>query len=139
MTVSILTRERGTVMRCNGCGATCTTASIRKSACRAYGATLGWIRGLDKGSGTRDSETGRRSNTLNDYCPDCAVIERERDTARKAVGAARRARRAELAKLSPEDRLAERRRVKNAASKRYRERAKQVAADMKLLADRCSQ
>jgi hypothetical protein len=139
MTVSILTRDRGTVMRCNGCGATCTTASIRKSACRAYGASLGWIRGLDPGSGTPLSDGGRRSNTLNDYCPTCANVERSRYEARKADGAARRARRAELAKLSPEARLAERRRVKNAASKRYRERAKQVAADMKLLADRCSQ
>jgi len=126
MSVSILTRERGTVIRCNGCGSTCTTASIRKSACRAYGASLGWIRGLDPGSGTPLSDGGRPANTRNDCCPTCAVGERERRDARKAVGAARRARRAELAKLSPEAKLAERRRVKNAAAKRSRDRKKQV-------------
>jgi Zn-finger nucleic acid-binding protein len=136
MTVSILTRERGTVMRCNGCGVTCTTASIRKSACRAYGATLGWIRGLDPGSGTPLSEGGRPSNTRNDYCPTCANVERSRYDVRKAVGAARRARRAELAKLSPEERMAERRRVKNAASKQSRDRKKQTAGTMAEMADR---
>lgn len=138
MSVSILTRERGTSMRCNGCNAGLSCGSIRKTAVRTYGASLGWIRGLDKGSGHRDSETGRRSNTLNDYCPKCAVIERDRDAARKAVGAARRNRRAELAKLSPEAKLAEHRRVKNEAARRRRKQAKQVAADMKLLAERCS-
>lgn len=65
MSVTILPRELGAVLCCNGCDKTLRTAQILKGAIRAYATTIGWGRGL------------RRKNKRRDLCDDCMPGERE--------------------------------------------------------------
>jgi hypothetical protein len=104
------------------------TGNVRIRVNRLHAAGLGWCRGLDKGSGTKDSETGRPSNRRWDLCPAHALAERDRHLERNAASIARRARRAELAKMPPTMRLAEARTMANKAAKRRREAAKAAVA-----------
>lgn len=127
MSVRLHPRETGATMRCNysGCVETLTTGQCGVRLIRAYAKTVGWIRGLDPGSGSSDG--GRPSNRRWDVCPVHAVEELAAQERRQATGAARRARRDELRGMTPEERLAETKRVRN-ASARKRYRAKKAAA-----------
>jgi sRNA-binding protein len=91
MTATILSRDRGAALRCNydGCPHGITTAQIQAGLIRAYAASVGWIRGLDSGSGSPDTG-GRPANRRWDICPEHAVVERERAKQRKLAADERR-------------------------------------------------
>ena len=129
MTVTIHPRETGATIRCDyhDCPRILTTGQILIRPIRAYASTLGWIRGLDPGSGGPDDEDGRPPNTKCDICPVHAVDERRKRDERNTASNARRARRDELRKMSFEERLQETRRVRNAAAKARRKRKRQLA------------
>jgi len=129
MTVTIHPRETGATIRCDyhGCPRILTTGQILIRPIREYASTLGWIRGLDPGSGGPNDENGRPSNLKHDICPVHAVDERRNRDKRNAASNARRARRDELHKMSLEERLQETRRVRNAAAKARRKRKRQLA------------
>lgn len=63
MSVKLLPRQRGCVLRCNGCDASLHTGQIQKGLVRVYAKTLGWGRGL-------------RLRKRRDLCPVCMVGER---------------------------------------------------------------
>jgi hypothetical protein len=128
MTVTIHPRETGATVRCDyhACSAKLTTGQILIRPIRAYAKTQGWIRGLDPGSG--DADGGRPSNRRWDVCPTHAIDERRKCDERRQAGAARRARRDDLLKMTPEERTAERRRLANAAAKARRAKQKALKA-----------
>lgn len=131
MSVSILSRNRGVCLRCNydGCLASVTTAQVQAKLIRAYAPTVGWIRGLDPGSGSGKLGTGRPANRRWDICPEHAVIERERAAERKLASDERRAERSRPP--TPEvlaERKLKRQTKANAAAKARRLRRKAAAA-----------
>lgn len=130
MTVTLHPRETGATVRCNyhGCHRTLTTGQVLIGQIRAYARSLGWIRGMDPGSGGPDDENGRPSNVRWDICPTHAVDERRKYEERNAAKHARIARRDDLRRMSFEDRLADQRRVRNAAAKARRKRHKESKA-----------
>jgi len=124
MTATILTRNRGACLRCNydNCPHGVTTAQIQAKLIRGYAASVGWIRGLDPGSGSPDTG-GRPANRRWDICPEHAIIERERAKARKLAADERRKERAKPPTPEVMAERALRRRTKaNAAAKARRAR-----------------
>lgn len=77
MSCRLLERQRGAILECNGCDATLITGQIEKRLIRAYGASIGWIRGLWGGSRKVPS------TKKHDYCPSCAPAERAALAAKK--------------------------------------------------------
>ena len=136
MSVTIHAREMGATVRCNyhGCKATLTTGRIGVRAIRAYAKTQAWIRGLDPGSGTIDSEGGRPSNRKWDVCPEHAGVERRARDERRVAGSMRRLRRDELRKIPPADRLEARRVARNTAARVSRVNRKALKAAAKAVA-----
>ena len=130
MTVTLHPRETGATVRCDyhGCHRQLTTGQILIKPIRAYARSLGWIRGLDPGSGGPDNENGRPSNTQCDICPTHAVEERRKCDERNTAKNARRARRDALARMTFAEKLADQRRVRNASAKARRKRRKESAA-----------
>jgi len=130
MTVTIHPRETGATIRCDyhGCPHRLSTGQILIGPIRAYAKTVGWIRGLDPGSGGPDSENGRPSNRTDDICPTHAVEERRKHEERTASRRAWRERRDARAKMTLEEKLADQRRVRNAAAKARRDRKRKLAA-----------
>lgn len=126
MTARRLPRELGCVLTCNypGCAARLQTGQIHLRGIRVYAATLGWIRGLDRGWHGKDG-SGRASNLRWDICPEHAAVERQRKTERDARTEARRLAHAENSQRTPEERLAHRREMHK---KRQRERREQERA-----------
>lgn len=128
MTVTIHPRETGCTLRCNyaGCTQALTTGQIQVKLIRAYAKAVGWIRGLDKGSGS--GETGGRSpNRRWDICPVHAVEEQAALVERKRVAAEARAARHAALKLSLPERIAKQKLARNAAAKARRARKKAAA------------
>lgn len=120
MTVTIHPRETGATVRCNyhGCPHTLVTGQILVSAIRAYAKSVGWIRGLDKGSG--DADGGRPSNRRWDICPEHAVKERRSYDERSAAQIARRKKRDELLAMPLPERAARAKAMRAEARKRHR-------------------
>lgn len=93
MTVSVLPRQLGARLSCNhpGCDECLVTGQIVKRGLRVYAHSIGWIRGMDPGSGNRTSVNGRKANGRWDICPAHAVEEIAKRDARLARGAEMRA------------------------------------------------
>lgn len=134
MSVHIQPRELGATLRCDyhNCPAVLVTGQILVRAIRKYALTVGWIRGMDPGSGDPDT-FGRPSNLRADICPEHAVEEKRRWTERNAAKLARQDRRRLRAQMTYEERLADDRAMANAAAKKRRKKRKQQAAQLTAL------
>lgn len=112
MTVEILSRSRGAVIRCTACKQSMTTGQIQIKILRTYAKSIGWGRGSDPGTPYRAPRPARASvrgidgkvieraqpalaeipgrprTTGYDLCPDCLKIDldamAERKRAREA-------------------------------------------------------
>ena len=125
MSVNILSRQRGAIIKCNRCGQTLTTGQIKVKIIRSYAKSIGWIRGLLKRStGSSETETGERANGRHDLCPACAPAEKQRAEDRKAVADARRAARTARVRLTSE----QKREARNKRARERRAAKKQVPA-----------
>lgn len=80
MSVEQLPRQLGCVAVCNSCKVRIQTGQVRKKDIRAYLETVGWGRGTDKGSRTKNG--GRPSNLTHDLCPTCRAADRSCTAAR---------------------------------------------------------
>lgn len=71
MSATILSRSRGSIVRCNGCGATSTTGQTAKKLHREYLRANGWGRGSLRGTSKLPS------TKRHDLCPPCLKQDRE--------------------------------------------------------------
>jgi hypothetical protein len=97
MSATVHPREHGVTLRCNyaDCSATHTTALIGVRRNRKAAASAGWIRGLDKGSGSTTTGGGQTAKSAMGHLPGArrrGAAPRRRAQACSG-GAARRARR----------------------------------------------
>lgn len=63
MSAVALSRSRGTIVKCNGCGASSHTGQVAKRDHREYLRTTGWGRGINRGTKTQSS------TKRHDLCP----------------------------------------------------------------------
>lgn len=85
MSATILSRSRGSIVRCNDCGVTSTTGQIEKRLHREYLRTTGWGRGSVAGTKTR------LSTKRHDLCPACLKTDRALSTEHRRESNERRA------------------------------------------------
>lgn len=78
MSCTVLSRSRGSVVRCNGCGVTSSTGQVEARVHREYLRTTGWSRGICAGTKTQVS------TKRHDLCPSCKDKDRAEFARRKA-------------------------------------------------------
>lgn len=87
MSAQLLSRNRETIVKCNGCGTSSTTGQTKKRAHREYLRTVGWGRGAVKA--TKKTLSTKR----HDLCPTCIKADRVvADTQRQEANERRAAR-----------------------------------------------